>query len=259
VTSFLHDQRIEAVRAVVVAERAASVVDLGCGDGDLLVRLAREEGIARLVGVDIRATALERLRGRLRSEDLRCGRIDLRLASVVDHDPGLAGFDCALLVEVIEHVRPDRLSQVERTVFATMRPRLAVVTTPNADFNALLGVPSERMRHPGHRFEWSRQRFGAWARSVAGRTGYRVETRDIAGCHPELGGASQMAIFRAAAAPAATGVAAIGEDCAPTDKGVRRGCAPSRPAQGCSRSSGRATPAPSATASASSSATRPPA
>jgi hypothetical protein len=115
---------------------------------------------------------------------------------MTDPDPALAGFDCALLVETIEHVAPDRLSRLERALFTTLRPGRVVITTPNAEFNPLLGVPPGRFRHPDHRFEWDRARFRRWGRRAARTAGYDVAFRDIAGRHPELGGASQMAVFR---------------------------------------------------------------
>ena len=80
-------------------------------------------------------------------------------------------------------------------VFRAMRPATVVITTPNADFNALLGVPGHRLRRPDHRFEWGRARFRCWAEGVARRNGYAVACRDLAGAHPLHGGASQMALF----------------------------------------------------------------
>jgi len=208
-TTWLHEQRLEAALAVVTGEGAASVLDLGCGDGDLFVRLARQAQITRLVGIDISPASLERLRGRLEAEAVDMRNIDLFLASMTRHDPRLEGFDCAVLIETIEHVDPGQLSQLENAVFRRMRPRCVVVTTPNAEFNAFLGVPAHRFRHPDHRFEWTREKFRRWAAGVAGRTGYTVACRDIAGCHPTLGGASQMAVFRVpeGARPCADGIA----------------------------------------------------
>jgi small RNA 2'-O-methyltransferase len=123
--------------------------------------------------------------------------------SMTKADQELAGFDCAVLIETIEHVDPDRLSALDRAVFRGMRPRTVVVTTPNAEFNPLLGVPPRRFRHPDHRFEWSRAKFQNWAEGVARRNGYAVRCADIGGRHPELGGASQMAVFTETAAGSA--------------------------------------------------------
>jgi small RNA 2'-O-methyltransferase len=104
---------------------------------------------------------------------------------------GLGGFDAAILVETIEHIEPDKLSRLERALFRDMRPATVIVTTPNSDFNALLGVPGHRMRHRDHRFEWGSDRFRAWAGGVASRNGYEAACENVAG-------GTQMAVFRLA-------------------------------------------------------------
>lgn len=195
-TTWLHEERLKAVQAVVHEARAESVLDLGCGDGDLFVRLASDPEIARLVGLDICAASLERLQGRLTAQTVNAGEVELRCASMTEGTPDLCGFDCAVLIETIEHIDPSRLSQLEHAVFGQMRPGMVVITTPNAEFNPLLGVPAHRFRHPDHRFEWPRARFRTWGRRVAGAWSYDVRFSDIGGCHPDLGGASQMAVFQ---------------------------------------------------------------
>ena len=52
-TNWLHHQRLAAVQAAISASGARSVLDLGCGDGDLLTRLAGDPAIGRIVGVDL--------------------------------------------------------------------------------------------------------------------------------------------------------------------------------------------------------------
>lgn len=84
-----------------------------------------------------------------------------------------------------------------------MRPQTVVITTPSAEFNRLVGVPAHRFRHPDHRFEWPRHRFRRWADGIAVRAGYTAACHDIGGRHPDLGGASQMAVFRLLASPGA--------------------------------------------------------
>lgn len=195
-TSWLHEERLQAVLAVVLESDAARVLDLGCGDGDLFVRLAVQPQISHLTGIDIDQASLDRLTLRLARLDAGTCRIETRLASMTAPDPRLGGYDCAVLVETIEHLHPAELSALERAVFQGMRPRCVVVTTPNAEFNPLLGVPAHRFRHPGHRFEWPRARFRQWAQGLAARAGYGATCHDIGGKHPDLGGASQMAVFR---------------------------------------------------------------
>ena len=194
-TTGLHRERLDAVHRAVVETGARSVIDLGCGDGDLLLRLAAEPGIARILGLDLSAAALDRLRARLRGQPDGGPRIALRAASMLAPAPEMAGFDCAVLLETIEHLPPGSLSRLERAVFRVMRPGHVVITTPNAEFNPLLGVPAHRFRHPDHRFEWTRAEFHHWCDRVAAGTGYTVAVADIAGHHPVLGGASQMGVF----------------------------------------------------------------
>jgi len=194
-TGWLHEQRLAAVRDVIRERGARSVLDLGCGDGDLFVRIAREGGLDRLVGVDVCARSLARLRTRLAEEEPCSFDVEILNASLLDVPDRLRGFDCAALVETIEHLDAARLGAFERAILGRLRPQTVVVTTPNAEFNVLLGVPAHRFRHPDHRFEWDRARFRQWANGVAGRHGYSVGCSDIAGRHPQLGGASQMAVF----------------------------------------------------------------
>lgn len=195
-TTWLHEQRLTAVRDAVLQGGARTVLDLGCGDGDLLIRLTGERQIETIVGIDQRRDALQRLRRRLdTATGQRHARVHLVHGSMIEAHAALRNFDCAILVETIEHVDPERLSVLERAVFGGMRPGRVVITTPNADFNPALGVPAHRFRNPDHRFEWGRAKFEHWVRGVAGRNGYCVARSDIAGSHPGLGGASQMAVF----------------------------------------------------------------
>jgi hypothetical protein len=140
---------------------------------------------------------LDRLRARL--EIMPTGardKVELLHGSLTAHGRALAGFDAAVLVETIEHIDPDRLSVIEHALFQDMRPATVVITTPNRDFNPLLGVPDHRFRHRDHRFEWGRAKFRAWAGGVGRRNGYDVGFEDIAGAHPDRGGATQMGLFQ---------------------------------------------------------------
>jgi 2-polyprenyl-3-methyl-5-hydroxy-6-metoxy-1,4-benzoquinol methylase len=173
----LHAERFDAALGALRDSGAASVLDLGCGDGDLFLRLAADPGIRHLTGIDTDPRAIDRLRRRLASVDTGDRPVALRLASITGVGTDLAGYDCALMIETIEHVPPAHLSRMERAVFHHMRPATVVVTTPNAEF--------------------TRGQFRDWGRRVARAYGYRVSFADIAGCHPDFGGASQMAVFQA--------------------------------------------------------------
>lgn len=192
----LHDTRIAYVVDTLLAARAESVLDLGCGGGDLLLRLAAHACFRRILGIDISLAALEMARQALALDPFEApGRVQVRQASFTDADTALQGYDAAVLLETLEHVDPGRLSRVERAVFGSFRPRTVLVTTPNREYNAVYGIPPGRLRHPDHRFEWDRDRFGQWAGGVAARNGYEVAFHAIGDAHPTRGASTQMAAF----------------------------------------------------------------
>lgn len=195
----LHDLRLGAVLEVLREHGAASVLDLGCGEGKLLRRLVKERGFERIVGVDPSARALEIAARRLyldRAGEALRRRIALQMGSLTYGDRRWQGFDAAALVEVIEHIDPPRLSALELSVFADAHPRLVVVTTPNREYNALFeGMEPGRLRHPDHRFEWTRAEFEAWGGGVAERNGYRAEFHPLGPVDEAHGAPSQMAVF----------------------------------------------------------------
>jgi len=196
----LQDRRIETVAAVLREGAVKSVVDLGCGEGDLIAALARDLGIDRLVGVDVSVRELTRARERLSHVTMsssRRDRIELFQSSLLYTDRRLQGFDAAAVLEVIEHIEPERLATLERIVFGVIRPRLVVLTTPNSEYNALFPTLAPgRLRHPDHRFEWTRAQFTDRVSGVAVRFGYAVSFAAVGEPDPTFGPPTQMAVFR---------------------------------------------------------------
>ena len=178
---------------------AARVADLGCGEGRLVAMLLREPSVARVLGVNVSHRALERTAQRLHLDTMperQRDRVDLLQSSLTYADARLAGLDAAVLMEVIEHVDPPRLAALEQTVFGVARPGTVVVTTPNAEHNVRFpDLPPGAMRHPDHRFEWTRPQFRDWSAGVAGRRGYRVRFLPIGADDPEVGPPTQLAVF----------------------------------------------------------------
>ncbi|MCI0395687.1 MAG: 3' terminal RNA ribose 2'-O-methyltransferase Hen1 [Chloroflexi bacterium] len=196
----LNTQRLEAVAAALKDSGALRVLDLGCGEGNLLKRLMAERQFVAITGVDISQWTLQRAAQRLKLDRLppaQRERIQLLQSALTYRDERLAGYDAAALVEVVEHVDPPRLAALERTVFEFARPGVVVVTTPNAEYNARFAtLPAGRFRHRDHRFEWTRAEFQEWAGRVARRFGYTVHFQPIGPVDDELGSPTQMAVFR---------------------------------------------------------------
>jgi len=194
----LRDQRLGSVQAVLRASGAKTVLDLGCGAGALLERLVRDP-YTKITGVDVSIRALEQAARRLKLErlpDAERARIALLQSPLTYRDRRLTGYDAAALVEVVEHLDPPRLAAAEQNVFGSARPQTVVVTTPNREYNAHWEtLPAGHLRHPDHRFEWTRAEFAAWAQGVGSRHEYRVRFLPIGPENPGLGPPTQMAVF----------------------------------------------------------------
>jgi len=194
----LAELRISAVLDVLRDAGARSVADLGCGDGRLLAPLLDDATFTRIVGTDVSSRALELAARRLaRMPERQRDRAELFQSSLVYRDARLTGFDAAVLMEVIEHVDPPRLTALARTVFGFAAPATVVVTTPNAEHNARYpGLAPGTFRHRDHRFEWTRPQFRDWAASVAATFGYTVWFLPVGPEDATAGPATQMAVFR---------------------------------------------------------------
>ena len=178
------------------------MIDLGCGEGRLLMALFEDRGFEEIVGMDVSHRLLEAAHRRLRLDELpdnQRGRIKLIQGSLTYRDHRLSGFDAVAVVEVIEHLDPHRLAACERILFEFARPRTVVLTTPNAGYNALFEkLPADSFRHRDHRFEWTREEFHAWAEGVCDRFGYKVRFVPVGPEDPEMGPPTQMAVFEVA-------------------------------------------------------------
>lgn len=198
----LQDRRIESVLTALHDLGVKSVVDVGCGEGDLLTAMARDSRIERIVGTDVSARELERAKARVDQLPIaasRRERVVLFQSSALYFDQRLNGADAMTLVEVLEHVDLERLSTLEKVLFRTNKPRNVIVTTPNRDYNALFpNLAAGAMRHADHRFEWSRTEFAQWANGVAAAHGYTVVLHPIGDVDPSLGAPTQMAVFQCA-------------------------------------------------------------
>ena len=198
----LNDRRTAAIIAAVKSINARAVVDLGCGEGKLARELLRVRTLTKIVGVDVSSVALEFAERRLRLQEMpqnQRRRIDLMNGSLTYRDARLHGFDAAVAAEVIEHIDPDRIGAFERSVFEFAKPGAVIITTPNAEYNATFeNMRPGEMRHPDHRFEWTRAEFAAWSAAICQRYGYDVEHQEVGDMHPEFGTPTQMAVFRRA-------------------------------------------------------------
>ncbi len=196
----LNNQRLGAVIAVLREAGATRVLDLGCGEGKLVGALLKEHSITKVVGVDVSMHSLERARDRLkldRMPEMQRKKVDLFQGSLTYRDSRFADCDAACAIEVIEHIDISRLGSLERVLFEFAKPSTVVVTTPNVEYNVRFEtLPTGKLRHRDHRFEWTRQEFQSWCAGVADRYGYGVRFLPIGAEDAEVGSPTQMAVFQ---------------------------------------------------------------
>ena len=195
----LHQKRLRQALEELKASGARRVIDLGCGEGKLLKLLLKERQFDYMLGVDVSFRELEKAKEKLHMSEMpprQKERIELVQGALTYRDKRLAGFDAAAVVEVIEHLDPNRLKAFERTVFEFARPGTVMLTTPNQEYNALFEtLDAGSFRHSDHRFEWTREEFRSWAERVASDHQYEVVIKPVGEEEKGVGAPSQMAVF----------------------------------------------------------------
>ena len=155
---------------------------------------------AEIVGVDVSTAALTRAERRLKLDrlpDRQRKRLKLLQGSLTYRDRRLAGYDAAAVVEALEHLDPARIPMFEQALFGHAKPGTVVLTTPNREYNVRYpGIPEGGLRHPDHRFEWTRDEFRAWADAVAEQHRYTVTHLPVGEVDAAHGAPTQMGIFR---------------------------------------------------------------
>ncbi|MDR3294828.1 MAG: 3' terminal RNA ribose 2'-O-methyltransferase Hen1 [Clostridiales Family XIII bacterium] len=195
----LNAQRLGSVIAAVKSCGAKGVIDLGCGEGNLLNLLMKERQFSRIAGMDVSHVALGRANDKLKlehaGEHMR-ERMTLFQGSLTYKDTRIAGYDAACVVEVIEHLDPPRLAAFERVLFEFAKPPTVILTTPNKEYNAnYANLHEDDLRHGDHRFEWTRAEFRDWANKTAEKSGYTVRFSEIGDADEKCGAPTQMGVF----------------------------------------------------------------
>jgi 3' terminal RNA ribose 2'-O-methyltransferase Hen1 len=195
----LNQQRLGTVIAALKSANAKRVIDIGCGEGNLLSLLLRDRYFEQITGVDVSYSVLERTMDRLKLDrlpEMQKKRINLFQGSLTYRDKRFSGYDAATVIEVIEHLDENRLAAFEKVLFKFARPDTVIVSTPNKEYNTHYSNLFEGdMRHKDHRFEWTRDEFKTWAQKVATQYKYNVRFVQIGESDAEYGSPTQMGVF----------------------------------------------------------------
>jgi len=196
----LNTQRLESVIAELKNCMAKNVLDIGCGEGNLLNLLIKEKQFQRLTGTDVSHTALVHAAAKLKldhSSDYIKERVNLFQSSITYKDSRFKGYDAVCVIEVIEHLDIPRLAAFERVLFEYTKPPVIILTTPNREYNVKYEneVFNANLRHSDHRFEWTRAEFKQWAQTTADKNGYSLRLSEIGDFDEVCGAPTQMGVF----------------------------------------------------------------
>jgi len=195
----LNTKRLGSVISALKNHETKRVIDIGCGEGNLINLLVKDRQFTQITGVDVSHVMLERAAKKLKLEragDAVRERIQLIQGSLTYKDSRFSGYDAACVIEVIEHLDVPRLAAFERVLFEFAKPSVVVLTTPNKEYNANYGfLYEDNLRHGDHRFEWTRTEFRDWANQTAEKFGYIVQFSEIGDADETHGAPTQMGVF----------------------------------------------------------------
>lgn len=171
----LHSERHHDIVDILKRYKASRIIDMGCGEGLLLRRLASDKSFSRVLGVEPSPAYMKRAQGAISEPWKRLAlqnRVSITQGSVFTPDAEFQGYDTIVLCEVIEHIAKDAFPLWEPVVFGLLKQdvRRILITTPNRDWN-----PDTRLRHPDHKFEFSTQEFDDWCDHICET--YRVKAQ----------------------------------------------------------------------------------
>jgi SAM-dependent methyltransferase len=150
---------LDELESLVITTGAQEVHEVGCGEGELLRRLARRGLRAR--GSDISADVIDEARRRARAAQ---ADVAFRVASVEALDPRVDSAELILCCEVMEHVGDPRAAL---EIVARLAKPWAILSVPREPLWRVLNLGRlkyvrELGNTPGHLQHWSRPSFIAF-------------------------------------------------------------------------------------------------
>lgn len=186
----LNTLRLQKMKEAILKCNAKKVLDLGCGEGNLLELLTEEDLI--VTGVDSSERAINKAYIKMKKKNHLTklgGNIDVIQGSLYYKDSRFKGFDTVALCEVIEHIELDRVPQVIDNIMF-IEPKNFIISTPNKDFNKFFPNLKGELRYYDHRFEFTYKEFEEFCKWISDKYGYKYSItsfgKEIEGIRPTV-------------------------------------------------------------------------
>lgn len=177
-------QRFEKVMEILSNHDIRSMLEVGCGDGKFIPYTNRLSTINRIAVVDVNEKKINRIR--------RCfPDVESYCASFFENTYEFEGFECIVAIEVIEHFTYEEMIKFVDKIFSKIKPKLAVFTTPNIEYNSNFQDLYNGLRHKTHVFEFSPVQLFEFGKSVISKYNFYDYYTDFC----DESGSSQLIVF----------------------------------------------------------------
>lgn len=142
------------VQGTRVEQLGYRVIDLGCAQGGMTSKIATELPTAQILAID---ADVRRARKRVRARDnVRVVQANILYPELVPED---LTPDVLILTEVIEHLEETGRVALLDLITDTICPLTIILTTPNVEYNPMMGLKDGAYRHRDHRIEYTSEQF----------------------------------------------------------------------------------------------------
>ncbi|XP_062550163.1 uncharacterized protein LOC134214901 [Armigeres subalbatus] len=184
------------------------IVEFGCAEMKFFTLLKTLPDVEQILQVDIDEELLNKWQHSVRplfvdfiQRRAKPFSVEVWRGSISSPHECLKDTDVVVGIEIIEHLHSDVLEGVPENVFGFIRPKVAMFSTPNSEYNVMFdGLLDNGFRHDDHKFEWTRAQFTEWCDDIIRRyPDYMVKYFGIGPPpkdHPDdIGYVSQLAVF----------------------------------------------------------------
>ncbi|XP_039439003.1 uncharacterized protein LOC120420120 [Culex pipiens pallens] len=183
------------------------VVEFGCAEMKFFTLLKTLQSVEQILEVDIDEELISKWAYTVRPlmVDFIQRRpskfaVEVWRGSIASYNECLQDTDVVIGIEIIEHLFPLVLEAIPHNIFGLIRPKVAMFSTPNSEYNVHFdGLLETGFRHEDHKFEWTRAQFREWCENICQRFpeyvvkyfGIGPQPKDS----PDVGPVSQMGVF----------------------------------------------------------------